>query len=198
MIHVYGYKWKNDGLEEVVHMIRNKKSKSEVLNTEKSSAEVKTNGSETKNEVQMNLLLDNARDGSNVESDVTEDDNENLTELSESILFSVKKLIGIPQEDSSFDLDIMLHINAASSSLFQIGVLQKPYTVTSKNDTYSDLIPGGTEDVVNQIKMYFVYKVRLGFDSSTLSSAVIEVIKEMIREAEWRLMVSFNPIDAFE
>lgn len=126
------------------------------------------------------------------------DENTNLSELSDSILSSVKKLIGISEDDKSFDLDIMLNINAASSTLFQLGVLEKPYTVTSKEDLYEDLIPNGTEDVVNQIKMYFVYKVRLGFDSSTLSGAMIEVLKEMIKESEWRLMVSFNPTNTFE
>lgn len=126
------------------------------------------------------------------------DENTNLSDLSDSILSSVKKLIGISEDDASFDLDIMLNINAASSTLFQLGVLQKPYTVTSKEDAYSDLLPGGTEDVINQIKMYFVYKTRLGFDSSTLSGTVIEVIKDMIKEAEWRLMASFNPTDTFD
>lgn len=120
------------------------------------------------------------------------------TNISDSILSSVKKLIGISDDDASFDLDIMLNINAASSTLFQLGVLDHPFTVTSKDDTYEDLIPNGTEDVVNQIKMYFVYKTRLGFDSSTLSSAVIDVLKEMIKEAEWRLMASVNPRDTFE
>lgn len=126
------------------------------------------------------------------------DTNEGLSEISNSILSSVKKLIGISEEDDSFDLDIMLNINAAASTLFQLGVLSRPYTVESKNDTYKDLIPEGTDDVVNQIKMYFVYKTRLGFDSSTLTSAVIETIKEEIRETEWRLMVSFNPKNTFE
>lgn len=122
---------------------------------------------------------------------------ENLSEISDSILSSVEKLIGISEEDDSFDLDIMLNINAAISTLFQLGVLQKPYTVTSKEDKYQDLIPNGTEDVINQIKMYFVYKTKLGFDSSTLSGTVIDVLKEMIREAEWRLMAAFNPKDTF-
>lgn len=125
-------------------------------------------------------------------------ENTNLSELSDSILSSVKKLIGISEDDESFDLDIMLNINAASSTLYQLGVIQNPFTVTSKDDTYDDLLPGGSEDVVNQIKMYFVYKTRLGFDSSTLSGTLIEVIKELIKEAEWRLMVSFNPTDTFE
>lgn len=118
--------------------------------------------------------------------------------ISDSILASVKKLIGISDEDDAFDVDIMLHINAASSILFQLGVLQNPYTVTSRKDTYDDLLPGGSEDVINQIKMYFVYKTKLGFDSSTLSGAVIEILKEMIKETECRLMMSFNPEDTFE
>lgn len=128
-------------------------------------------------------------------------ENTNLSELSDSILSSVKKLIGISEDDKSFDLDIMLNINSAISTLYQLGVVKKPFTVTSKDDIYSDLFSDtsiGTEDVVNQIKMYFVYKTRLGFDSSTLSSTVIEVIKDMIKEAEWRLMTSFNPIDTYK
>ncbi len=123
------------------------------------------------------------------------DDNINI---SSSILLSVKRLVPVPDDDDSFDIDIMFNINAASSTLYQLGVLNKPYTVTSGDDTYEDLIPGGTEDVVNLIKMYFVYKTKLGFDSSTLSSTMIEVLKEMIRETEWRLMISFNPTNTFE
>lgn len=125
------------------------------------------------------------------------DENTNFSELSNSILSSVKKLIGISEDEKSFDLDIMLNINAASSTLYQLGVLQKPFTVTSKEDTYGDLLPGGSEDIINQIKMYFVYKTRLGFDSSTLSGTVIDVINNMIKEAEYRLMISFNPNDTF-
>lgn len=124
--------------------------------------------------------------------------NNNLSELSDSILSSVKKLIGISEDDESFDLDIMLNINAAASTLFQLGVLKKPFTVTSKEDIYEDLAPCATEDVINQIKMYFVYKTRIGFDSATMSGTVMEALKEMIKEAEWRLMVSFNPEDTFD
>lgn len=115
--------------------------------------------------------------------------NEN-TNISDSILSSVKKLIGISEEDESFDTDIMLNINAASSVLYQLGVLEKSHTIVSKEDLYSDLIPNGSEDIINLIKMYFVYKTRLGFDSASLSSSVIEVLKESIKEAEWRLMTA--------
>lgn len=119
-------------------------------------------------------------------------------DISESILSSVKKLIGISEDDSSFDVDIILHINAAASTLYQLGVLNSPYVITSKEETYLDMIPGGSGDVISQIKMYFVYKSKLGFDSSTLSGTVIEVMKEEIKQLEWRLMSAFNPEDTFE
>lgn len=117
----------------------------------------------------------------------------NDTVISDSILSSVKKHIGVSEEDESFDVDIMMNINAAISVLFQLGVIEKPYSITSKDDLYKDLIPGGRDDVVNQVKMYLVYKTRLGFDSSTLSSSMVQVIKELINETQWRLMESFNP-----
>lgn len=116
------------------------------------------------------------------------EENKNLSELSDSILLSVKKLLGITEDDEAFDLDIILNINAASSTLLQLGVINKPYTVTSKNDTYNNLLPEGTEDIINQVKMYFVYKTKLSFDSSTSSSMVIDSLEKMIKEAEWRLM----------
>lgn len=118
--------------------------------------------------------------------------------VSDSILSSVKKLIGISDDDKSFDLDIMLNINAACSTLFQLGVLKNPYTITSKEDLYEDLLPGAPEDIVDQVKMYLVYKTRLSFDSSTMTAAVIEVVKELIRESEWRLREATSSEDIFE
>lgn len=117
--------------------------------------------------------------------------------ISDSILSSTKKLIGLLEDDTSFDLDIMLNINAALSVLYQLGVLSKPYTVTSKEDTYDMLMDDPTDDVKNQIKMYLYYKTKLGFDSSTMNSTVMSSLKEMIQETEYRLMISFNPKDTF-
>lgn len=125
-------------------------------------------------------------------------DEEKTSDLSNSILSSVKKLVGIPEEDESFDPDVLMNINSAAATLFQLGVLEKPYTVTSKEDVYLDMIPNGTEDVINQVKMYLFYKTKLGFDSSTLTSNVISMIEKMINEAEWRLMITFNPKSTFE
>ncbi len=123
---------------------------------------------------------------------------ENLSDVSDSILLSVKKLVGISEEDNSFDLDIMLHINAALSVLYQLGVLEEPYMITSQDETYLDMLPGGSKEVISMIKLYLVYKVKVGFDPTTLSTTVIETFKELIKELEWRLMIEFNPKDTFK
>lgn len=126
------------------------------------------------------------------------EENTNFSDMSDSILSSVKKLVGISDQDSSFDLDIMLHVNGAAAVLYQLGVLENPFTVTSKSDTYQDMLPGVSSDIINQVKLYFSYKTKLGFDTSGMTSAVIEVLKEMAKEAEYRLMISVNPKGCFD
>lgn len=116
----------------------------------------------------------------------------------DSIILSVKKLLGLVEDDDSFDIDVVLHINAALSILYQLGVLKIPFTVDSIDDTWENMLPGITDDVKNQVKMYLFYKTKLGFDSTTLGSTVIEIIKESIKEIEWRLMVTFNPDNTFQ
>lgn len=118
--------------------------------------------------------------------------------VSDSILSSVKKLIGIQPEDKSFDLDIIFHINTAFSTLFQIGVIQKPYMITSKDNIYSELNFGDKIDILSLVRIYLYYKVKLGFDSSTSSANVISSLKELIAETEWRLHVAFNDEDTFD
>lgn len=114
------------------------------------------------------------------------------TDISESILDSVKKLIGIHPDDTSFDLDIIFQINSAIFTLVQLGVLTKGYTVMSKDDTYADVFGELEDHVVNQAKIYLVMKTKLGFDSPTLTT-VMQALKEQIAEAEWRLNVAIGP-----
>lgn len=116
---------------------------------------------------------------------------------SESILVSVKKLLGIPEEVKVFDLDIMMNINAAIATLRQIGVgPNEGYTVTSKDETYEDYL-GEEFSETALVKMYLFHKTKLGFDPPQ-SSIAVEVIKEMIREDEWRLNVAVDPENTFE
>lgn len=112
--------------------------------------------------------------------------------ISNSILSSVKKLIGISEDDKSFDVDIMIHINGALSILYEIGGIPSPFTITSGDEEYDDMLPDGPEHIKNQVKLYLQYKTQLGFDSSTLSATLIDVLEKQVKELEWRLTDVFE------
>jgi hypothetical protein len=105
----------------------------------------------------------------------------------DSILLSVKQAIGIDQDDHAFDMDILIHINGAFSVLYQLGVLEKTHIISSEYDRYSDIF--ADDNIINMVKLYLIYKTRLGFDSSTLQSSVLDSIKNAISELEWRLSI---------
>lgn len=108
--------------------------------------------------------------------------------IENSALNYVKHLIGISQEDSSFDLDIKSHINSALFVLYQLGVLPKPVEVTSDTDSFEDLV-GGYIKEIGMLRTYIVQRVRLNFDPPS-SSTVLQALKDSISESEWRMLVS--------
>lgn len=105
----------------------------------------------------------------------------------ESILTSIKKLLGITEEYKHFDDDLVIHINSVFMILKQLGVGPSEGFVIEDDSAYwSDFI----EDPVKMqaVKSYVYLRVKLLFDPS-LSSAVIEATNRMINEFEWRLNV---------
>lgn len=108
--------------------------------------------------------------------------------MEESILTSIKKLLGIAEEYTHFDTDILIHINTAIMTLNQLGVGidEEGFRVTSDADSWSDFIDD--DDYLDEVKTYVYLKVKLVFDPP-LSGAVMEAMKESIREYEWRLNV---------
>lgn len=107
---------------------------------------------------------------------------------SESILTSVKKMLGITDDYTHFDSDITIHINSVFMILSQLGVGPvNGFTITDKSDTWSDFIPADNKNF-EAVKTYVYLKVKLLFDPP-LGSAVMEAMKQMINELEWRLNV---------
>lgn len=111
--------------------------------------------------------------------------NQNKTD---SVLITMKKVLGISSDDFSFDTDIILHINAAFFTLYQVGGIPKVVRIEGEEETFEDLVGEMTKEI-DFIKMYIYHKVRLSFDPPS-SATVMESLKEMIREAEWRLRTS--------
>ena len=105
----------------------------------------------------------------------------------DSILTSVKKIIGISEEDESFDTDLIIHINSVLMILNQLGVgPEDGFSITDKSAVWTDVI--GDNKFIEAVKTFVGLKVRLIFDPPT-SSAVLDSINKTISELEWRINV---------
>lgn len=108
----------------------------------------------------------------------------------ESILTSIKKLLGIAEDYEHFDSDIIMHINSVFMILTQIGVgPSEGFFITDKNATWDEFIPTGKS--LESVKSYMYMKVKLLFDPPQ-SSAVMESMNRMISEFEWRLNIEVD------
>lgn len=106
--------------------------------------------------------------------------------IAESILGSVKKLIA---SDDYFDTDLIIHINTSFAKLQQMGVgPEGGFSISDDTAVWSDYT--NDEPIFNMVKTYIVLQARLYFDTSTLSSYVIDLMKEQSAELEWRLNVA--------
>ena len=109
----------------------------------------------------------------------------------ESILTSIKKMLGITEEYEHFDGDLIMHINSVFMILTQLGIgPNEGFSIKSKDEVWNDFIP--EEQGLELVKSYMHLKVKLLFDPP-LGSAVIEVINRQISEFEWRLNVAVDP-----
>lgn len=102
----------------------------------------------------------------------------------ETILNTIKKLLGIQQEYEYFDEDIMIHINTAFATLNQLGVgPAEGFYMDDKTALWDDYI---TSINMQMIKSYIYLKVRILFDPPT-SSVLMDSMNRSIAELEWRL-----------
>lgn len=106
--------------------------------------------------------------------------------MNDSILTSIKKLLGVAENDTSFDTDIIIHINSILMVLAQEGVVNEGSTISDKTDTWDDIIANQTN--LEAIKTLVYLRVRLLFDPPN-NSFVIQSMNEQIKEFEWRLYV---------
>lgn len=106
----------------------------------------------------------------------------------ESILTSIKKMLGITEEYEQFDTDLVIHINSVFSILTQLGVgPAEGFFIQDKYAKWSDFT--NEEVKIQMVKSYIYLKVKLIFDPP-LGSAVMEAMKQQISELEFRLNVA--------
>lgn len=110
--------------------------------------------------------------------------------MEESILDSTKKTLGLSNGYTTFDHDIIMHINSTFSILEQLGIGPVDgFMIEDNTNVWSDYV--GDPSVVpakqlHLIKTYLYLKVRSLFDPPT-TSYMIESMSKQIAEYEYRL-----------
>lgn len=104
----------------------------------------------------------------------------------ESILTSIKKLLGITEEYEHFDADIIMHINTVLVTLNQLGVgPAEGFRICDALDTWEDFL-GDNIILQGNVVTYVYLNVKMLFDPS-LSSAVLAATERRISDLEWRI-----------
>lgn len=128
--------------------------------------------------------------------------------MTNSILLTVKKLLGISEEYHAFDIDILTNINAVFLTLNQLGIgpvlpFQLPLMMDSDDEddpaiatTWDDFL-GDQKEHLAAVQTYVYQRVRLLFDPPT-NSFLVDAIRKSCDEFEWRFTVQPKTMGAVE
>lgn len=104
-----------------------------------------------------------------------------------SILISVKKVLGLADDYTAFDQDVLMAINSTFNTLTQLGVgPEEGFAIDDSTAEWSDFI--GLDNNLNSVRTYVCLKVRMLFDPPT-TSYLITAMEKQITELEFRLNV---------
>lgn len=105
----------------------------------------------------------------------------------DSILTSIKKLLGITEDYEHFDTDIIMHINSVFMILTQLGVgPSEGFVIMDKEAKWSDFISEDDTNKMMAVRSYTYLKVKMLFDPPQ-SGIVTDMLNKQIAEFEWRL-----------
>lgn len=109
----------------------------------------------------------------------------------DSILGSIKKLLGIVEEHDQFDVDLIIHINSVFMILTQLGIgPSEGFTISDSSAVWSDYDTNGAS--VEGIKTYMYCKIKPIFDPPS-NSFTLEALNKQAAEYEWRMSVIVDP-----
>jgi len=125
----------------------------------------------------------------------------------DSILNTIKKMVigsmpinsESPEEQSAFDVDLIVHINTALAELTQLGVGPKGgFFITDATSKWSDFIgEAPTEECAHMIQTYVYLKTKLLFDPPQNSSAV-ENMEKNKDQCGWRICEAYENYSIYE
>lgn len=107
--------------------------------------------------------------------------------MDESILLTIKKMLGLGDDYDAFDQDVIVYINSALMVANQLGVgPDSGFRITGSSETWGDYL--GERTNLESIKELIAKYVQLSFDPPS-NSFVTSSMENRIKELEWRLNV---------
>lgn len=111
--------------------------------------------------------------------------------MQESILTSIKKMLGIAEDYKHFDADIIMHINTVFMVLMQLGVgPESGFSISDDSAVWGDFLSSSKN--LEAVKSYVYLRVKMLFDPPT-SVTVIQSTENLISELAFRLNVEVDP-----
>lgn len=112
--------------------------------------------------------------------------------MNDSILVTIKKLIGFDSDFDVYDKDLIVLINSCFATLFQLGVgpQDHAYTITGSENVWAEFMGVNTD--IESVKSYIYIKCRLVFDPPA-NSFITTALSDQAKEYEWRLNVAADP-----
>lgn len=108
--------------------------------------------------------------------------------MNDSILNNTKKVLGVEEDYTAFDADIMMHVNSVFSTLNQLGIGPvEGFMVEDETVTWFTFF--GSDPRLNSVKTYTYLKVRMLFDPPG-TSFLLDALDKQAKELEWRLNVT--------
>lgn len=112
--------------------------------------------------------------------------------MAESILQTIRRMIGPSMLDSEFDTDLVVHINSVLFDLNELGVgPEEGFVITGDTETWADFLGEDTKNL-EAVKTFIFLKVKMIFDPPTVGG-VIAAYEKLIKEYEWRINVMVDP-----
>lgn len=116
--------------------------------------------------------------------------------MNENILESIKDLLGINEEDKAFDNDVLININSAFSTLYQVGVgSEGHYFILDGTETWDDVFK--EIELLDFIKLYTFMKVKIVFDPPT-NASILQALTDQMKEIEYRILLQADPSEYFK
>lgn len=127
-----------------------------------------------------------------------------MTDTAEGkILAEVKAPLGLLSDASPFDVELLIHINGVVAQLLQLGVGPVEGLIVDENTTWTDLLmstvigvpldPDFDRRQLQNVKSYVYMKVKMLFDSGSMTAQLVSAYEKMIAEAEFRISVAADP-----